>query len=98
MKIEKFILNVIKKIESLKEGIVVYSYKTGNTPMTYIWWEVSISDFDLYMNSKRFKTLSNAWYKAAKAQGFKLIFVCGWIPSEKKLIDLAENNNLILNV
>jgi hypothetical protein len=98
MKIERFILNILKKIESLKEGIITYSYKTGNDSMTCIWWEISVSDFNFYMNDKRFKTLSNAWHKAAKAQGFKLIFVCGWTPLEKELIDLAEKDNLILNV
>lgn len=95
---ENFILNILKKIESLKEGVIAYSYKTGNESMSNIWWEVSISDYNLYMNDRRFKALSNAYHKAAKQQGFKLIFVCGWIPSENKLIDLAENDNLILNI
>lgn len=89
---ESFILSIVKKIESLKEDTVAYGYKTDK------WWEISVSDFNLYMNDERFKRLSNAWHKAAKAKGFKLIFVCGWVPSEQKLLELAESDNLILNI
>jgi hypothetical protein len=98
MKIEKFILSILNTIESMKEGVVAYSYKTGNTPMTHVWCEISVSDFDLYMNDKRFKTLSNAWHKASKAKGHKIIFVCGWMPTEEKLVKLSDENNLILNI
>ena len=98
MKIESFILSILKKVESMKEGVVAYSYKIGNAPMTHVCWEISVSDFDLYMNDKRFKTLSNAWHKAAKAKGHKIIFVCGWMPTEEKLVKLMEEDNLILNV
>lgn len=98
MKIENFILSILKKVESLKDGVVAYAYKSGNVPMTYTWWEISVSDFDLYMNDKRFKSLSKAWSKAAKAQGHKIIFVCGWMPTEEKLVKLAEEENLILNI
>lgn len=98
MKIETFILNILKKIESLQDGVIAYAYKTGNAPMTHTWWEVSVSDFDLYMNNPRFKALSKAWHKAAEAQGNKIVFVCGWIPTEEKLAKLAEEDNLILNV
>lgn len=98
MKIENFILSILKKVEGMKEGVIAYAYKTGNAPMTHTWWEISVSDFDLYMNDKRFKTLSAAWRKAAKAQGEKIIFVCGWMPTEEKLAKLADEDNLILNV
>ena len=91
MKIESFILSILKKIEESWPGVICYAYKTGNAPMTHVWWEVSVSD-------KRFKTLTNAWHKAAKAQGHKIIFVCGWKPTEEKLVKLAEEDNLILNV
>lgn len=95
MKIEKFILNILKKIESLQDGVIAYAYKT---PTTYTWWEISVSDYELYAHDKRFKTLTNAWYKAAMAQGHKIIFVCGWMPTEEKLAKLAEEDNLILNI
>lgn len=82
----------------MKEGVVAYSYKDGNAPMTHVWWTISVSDFDLYMNDKRFKTLTKAWHKAANAQGEKISFVCGWMPTEEKLVKLANEDNLILNV
>ena len=96
MKIEKFILNILKKIENLQDGVIAYAHKTGNVPMTHIWWEISVSDYELYMHDKRFRTLKNAWYKVALAQGHKIIFVCGWIPTEQKLAKLSEEDNLIL--
>lgn len=98
MKKEIFLLSVVKKIESLKEGVICYAYKTGNESMNNAWWEVSISDFDLYQKDSRLKALSNAWRKAANSQGFKIVFVCGWSPTEKRLVDLAEKDNLILNI
>lgn len=98
MKIEKFILNILKKIESLKDGVIAYAHKTGNVTMTHTWWEISVSDYELYMHDKRFKALTNAWHKAALAQGYKIIFVCGWMPTEEKLAKLAEEDNLILNI
>ena len=98
METEKFILNIIKKIESLKDGVIAYAYKTGNATMTYTWWEVSVSDFDLYMKDKRFKNLSNACHKAAIVHNVRLVFVCGWFPTEERLEKLANDDNLILNV
>lgn len=98
METEKFILNIIKKIESLKDGVIAYAYKTGNATMTYTWWEVSVSDFDLYMKDKRFKNLSNAWHKAAIVHNVRLVFVCGCFPTEERLEKLANDDNLILNV
>lgn len=98
MKSEKFILNIIEKIESLKDGVIAYAYKTSNATMMHTWWEVSVSDFDLYVNDKRFKNLSNAWHKAAIVHNIRLVFVCGWIPTEEQLFRLANEDNLILNV
>lgn len=98
MKIEKFILNILKKIESLQDGVIAHAYKTGNYMTSNIWWEISVSDFELYAKNKRFKTLTKAWHKVAKSYGFEIIFVCGWMPTEQKLVKLAEDGNLILNV
>lgn len=95
---ESFLLSVVKKIESLKDGIISYGYLTGNIDMTYTWWQISVSDYDLYMHDERFKRLARAWHKIAESKGFKLIFVCDWIPKEEKLVKLAEEGNLILNV
>lgn len=96
MKVESFILSIIKKIEALKEGVVAYGYKTGNASMTHVWWEIACSDLDMYLGDERFSTLTRAWMKAAKAKGFKLIFVsCN--PDEKKLVKLMEENNLLID-
>ena len=93
MKIENFILSILRKVESLKEGVIAYAYKSESG-----WWEISISDFELYMNDKRFKKLSTAWRTAAKAQKEKIIFVCGWMPTEEKLVRLSEDDNLIIDI
>lgn len=98
MNIERFLLNILKKIESLKPGVIAYSTKIGNDSGISTWYEISISDFDLYMNDKRLKVLIKAWHIAAKARGEKIIFVCGWVPTEEKLVNLMKKNNLILNI
>lgn len=95
---KKLLLNIVCKIESLKDGVIAYAYRNGNATMTFQHWEVSVSDFDLYMNDKHFKTLCEAWRKAAEAKGEKLIFVCGWVPTEEKLLELANNDNLIMDI
>lgn len=95
---KKLLLNIVRKIESLKDGVIAYAYRSGNATMTFQYWEVSVSDFDLYMNDKHFKMLCEAWRKAAEAKGEKLIFVCGWVPTEEKLLELANNDNLIIDI
>lgn len=97
MKIERFILSILRKIESLRGSIITYAYKTGNRSKTYEWWEISVSDFDFYMHDKRFRILAKAWHKAALAQGYNIVFVCS-MPKEAKLVKLAEEENLILNI
>lgn len=96
MKVESFILSIIRKIEALREGVVAYGYKTGNSSMTHTWYEIACSDLDMYLGDERFSKLMRAWHKAAKSKGFKLIFVsCN--PDEKKLVKLMEENNLLIN-
>lgn len=95
MKIENFVLNIIKKIESLSDNVIAYGYNTGNDVNTYNWWEICISDFDLY-TSERFRKLSNAWHTVVKKRGEKIVFVCKKA-EEKELVRLLEENNLILN-
>ena len=90
---DAFVLSILKKIESLKEGVISYSTFSKDG-----YYEISVSDFDMYMKDKRFKILTTAWHKASLALGFKIVFVCGWIPTEKKLVELSEQNNLILNI
>lgn len=97
MKGWNFISEIVKKIETLGDGLIAYAYVDGNATGTCKWWTVCINDFEMYFHDKRFKALSNAWHKAAIARGFKVTFAyCQ--PKEKKLIQLAEEDNLIMNV
>lgn len=97
MKIDTFILNILRKVESLKEGVIAYAYLDGNEPMTHTWYCVCLNDYEMYTTDKRFKALSKAWHTAAKAIGIKVIFAyCQ--PSEERLESLANADNLFLNV
>ena len=97
MKPRKYILTIIKRIETLYPNVICYAYLDGNEPMTHRWWSLCISDYNVYMNDERFKKLSSAWHKGAIAQGIKLIFFyCN--PQEKKLFELADKDNLIMNI
>lgn len=98
MKDEHFILNIVKKIENLKEGVISYAYKNSDLNKSSSWWEISVSDYDLYVKDIRFKKLMKAWYKIADANKIKIVFICGWVPTEERLIELANDDNLILNV
>ena len=80
MKIESFILSILKKVESMKEGVVAYSYKTGNAPMTHVWWEISVSDFDLYMNDKGSRLYRMLGIKLLKLRVIKsYLFAVGYL-------------------
>ena len=94
----KFLLSILKQIESLKDGVIAYAYRTSNAPKTFRYWEVSVSDFDLYMNDNRFKQLTKEWHEEAERRGERIIFICGWVPTEERLLKLAEEDNLVLNL
>lgn len=97
MKIEKFLLSVIKNIEKKYPQLFVYAYMNGNESMDYSWWEVSVSSYLVYSEDD-FKRLSRRFSNIAKSQGEKVIFVCSWVPDEEKLVRLSNDNNLILNI
>lgn len=92
-----FLKAVLRKIEEMKDGVVAWAYFTGNVPMTNTWWEVAVSDYDLYQD-RRLKSYMNAWHKIGRKRGIKIVFVCGWMPKEKKLAELAQADNLIMNI
>lgn len=92
-----FILNIVKKIETLNPDLFVYAYRSGNVPMTNVWWQISVSDYNFY-KSEQFSNFCRVWHKVAKTRGLKIIFVCGWIPKEEELIRLTEENNLIMTL
>lgn len=92
-----FIKKILSMIEKLKEGVIAHSYLDGNVPKSYTWWIVSISDFDLYFEDVRFKSLSKVWHNAASKRRIRLVF-CFCKLTEEKLVKLLEEDNLILNV
>lgn len=97
MRIENFILSIVKKLENTYPGIIAFAYKDGNLPRTYVWWSICITDFEIYMHDKRFKTLTHAWHAAAKARGERIVFFC-CSAKEKNLKKFAEEGNLIMNI
>lgn len=90
------IFKIVKAIESEFEDVIAYAYFDGNTPMTYTWWTICISNWELYY-SKEFKEFSKKLRKIAKKQGLTLLF-CYRNPLEKNLLELAEKDNLIMNL
>lgn len=95
---EAFICKVLKEIETLRADAFVYAHRAGNTTALHTWWEVSVSDFGLYAADQRFKQLCSVWHEMASSMGIRLVFVCGWKPTERHLLELADVDNLVLNV
>ena len=93
----KFIQAVLAKCESLRPGVIAYAYQNANVGGTYSWMEICVSDLDMYFNDARFRALRRAWVKVAEKQRFKLVFCC-CSPKEKRLAELAQNGNLIMNI
>lgn len=98
MNVQKLILTIIKQIERLDPTLFVYGYQNSNLPHSNTWYEISVSDYEFYMNDERFKSLEKKWGKIAKNSRVKIIFVCGWKPTEERLVKLMNENNLILNI
>lgn len=87
---KKRILTIIQAIEKIYKGIIAFGYKEGENT-----WFIAVNDYDVYMSDK-FKTLCKNWRKNQGGSG-KIIF-CYLVPTEKRLMELAEGENLILNV
>ena len=91
-----FILKILKVIENLREGVVAYAYLDGNATMSFKWYTICVSDYDLYRESK-FMSLTRAWHKSSIAHGIRVCFAyCN--PSEKRLAELLNADNLIMNI
>lgn len=86
-----FLLSILRKIENLQNGIFTYAYETK------VWWEISVSDYNFYTSSE-FRKFTKVWHKLANKKGIKILFVCGWIPTEETLMKLANEDNLIINI
>ena len=99
MKQRKFILKVIRHVER-EFGVIAYGYKWVNPSGTWTVWNICISDYEIYMTNKKFKAISNAYHKAWRKtfpDNVRFGF-CFCKPVESKLVELAEQDNLILDV
>lgn len=96
MKAENFLLDVVCKLEARYECIAC-AYKEFRVDGTLAWWYVSIDNYEAYFKDSKFRVLAAAWRKIAEKNGFKIVF-CYSAVSEKKLTELLENNDLIMNV
>lgn len=96
MRIENFILSIVKKLEATYP-VISFAYKDCNSTNTYEWWWICMTNYEVYVQDKRFKILSDAWRAAAKARGIKIVF-CYCSAKEKFLEKLAKEDNLIMNV
>lgn len=96
MKERDLILKIVKSVERKFDRLIVWAYRNSNENGTNCWWEIAVSNYDVYTDNK-FKKIVNAWYKIAKRKGIKIIFCCGWMPKETDLLKLANENNLIIS-
>ena len=91
----KFISKLVKDIED-KFSVLAYAYIDGNEPKTHVWWTVCVNDYNLYVSAdyKRFiaqkKVISNKL-------DIKLLFAYR-NTLESILVELAEQDNLIMNI
>lgn len=90
------VFKIVKAIESEFKDVIAYAHFDGNVPMTYTWWTICISNWELY-KSKEFKEFSKQWHEGVKNRSLRLLF-CYCNPLEKNLLELAERNNLIMNL
>ena len=87
-----FVLKIVKQIEE-KFGCIAYAYVEENDK----WWCICVNDYDLYMGDEDFKKLRKNWHIIAKKRKIGIVF-CYCHPIESKLSQLANNNNLVMNV
>lgn len=81
---------MLRDIEKMDSELFVYA------SIEDAWIQVSVSSFEFYMHDEAFKKTCNKWRAVIKKMGLKVVFVCGWIPKEEKLLELANKNNLII--
>lgn len=80
----------MREIEAIDNELFVYAY------FEKYWLQVSVSDFEFYTQNDKFKDCRKKWCKIFEKIGLKVVYVCGWVPSEEKLMALANENNLII--
>ena len=95
--INAFLLSVIRKVESLREGVIciAYSERYEGNPNCYYW--VAVDDFDFYSKDEKLKTLSKQYQTIASKNGVKMA-VCYQSMTETSLLKLANENDLLMNI
>ena len=91
----KFINKLVKDIED-KFSVLAYAYLDGNEPKTHVWWTVCVNDYNLYVSDDYKKFISQKRVVANKLD-IKLLFAYR-NTLESILVELAEQDNLIMNI
>lgn len=84
----KILYKVCKQAETKFDNVICYAYKDG------LFWNICIDDYDKYL-SKEYKEFTSKWHKILKAAKINAVF-CYCHPSEERLFELAQKDNLIL--
>lgn len=92
-----FILRIIRILESLNKGVICFSHEDVYPDGSYRWDWICIDDYYIYTRDARYKELAKRFSAEAKKIGINIAF-CYCSISEEKLLELAENDNLIMNV
>ena len=96
MKERKEIYKVLQAIEDIWENTIAWAFFESNASKTNNWWSICISDYDVY-RSADFKTFSSDVHELYKKHKIRIVFFyCN--PVENMLLELAEGDNLILNI
>ena len=96
MKERKEIYKILNAIEDIFSNTIAWGFSESNSSKTFSWWNICISDYHVYC-SKDFKTFASDVHQLYKPYNIRIVFVyCN--PIEKALLELAENDNLILNI
>ena len=91
----KFINKLVKDIED-KFSVLAYAYLDGNEPKTHVWWTVCVNDYNLYVGDDYKKFMAQKRVVANKLD-IKLLFAYR-NTLESILVELAEQDNLIMNI
>lgn len=92
---EKFLIEILRKIESLDKEVLTYAYKVKPDTSPHEWWEISVSSAELYC-SDHFNKLTSAWYKIARIKKIGLLFVFRLNTSEELLLRFNERSLIMI--
>jgi hypothetical protein len=95
MKERKEIYKVLKAIEDIFTDTIAWAFSESNESGTFSHWNICVSDYNVY-KSNDFKTFESDIHELYKSKIKIVFFYCN--PLEKALLDLAEKDNLILNM